>query len=85
MKEYKTSDIVLAATLKVHGSHMIRIDIEGTKGIFVFEDVDDNTLKQFDLGNMMVEPVIFNNTIRQLTTSVRRLIKWTHQIYHMKT
>lgn len=75
MKEYKTSDIVLAATLKINGCHLIRIDIEGNKGEFVFENVNDALLNDFDLGNVKVEPVTFNNTIRQLTTSVRRLIK----------
>lgn len=75
MKEYKTSDIVLAATLKLNGVHLIRIDIDGSKGEFVFEKVDEILLQEFDLGNIKVEPILFNNTIRQLTTSVRRLIK----------
>lgn len=75
MKEYKTSDIVLAATIKIHGYHLVRIDVEGNKGEFVFEDVNEKLLQEFDLGNIKVEPVLFNNTIRQLTTSVRRLIK----------
>lgn len=74
MNEYKTSDIVLAASLKQHGYTMLRIDVEGTKGIFVFVDVDKRFLQDFDLGNIKVEPVTFNNTIRQLTTSVRRTI-----------
>jgi len=74
MSEYKTSDIVLAASLKIKGYDLSRIDLDGNKGIFVFNDVDQTFLLDFDLGKITVEPVSFNNTIRQLTTSVRRLI-----------
>jgi hypothetical protein len=74
MNEYKTTDIVLAASLKLKGFNMLRIDVEGSKGTFVFENVDKNVLLDFDLGKILVEPVAFNNTIRQLTTSVRRLL-----------
>lgn len=76
MKEviYKTSDIVLAASLKVSGYPLDDIELSGTKGIFVFNQVDKDFLLDFDLGKIQVEPVIFNNTIKQLTTSVRRMI-----------
>ena len=74
MEIYKTSDIVLAATLKIKGVKLVNIEISGTKGTFVFENVDKSILMDFDLGNIKVEPVSFNNTIKQLTTSVRRLI-----------
>ena len=72
-KDYKTSDIVLAATLKVCGFDLESIEIIGNKGIFVFYDVDRVFLHDFDLGKIAVEPVSFNNTIKQLTTSVRRM------------
>lgn len=74
MKEYKTADIVLAASLKVCGYSLSSIELQGNKGIFVFENVDNDFLMQFDLGKLQVEPVIFNNTIKQLTTSVRRMV-----------
>ena len=70
---YKTADIVLAASLKVSGFEMSSIELQGTKGVFVFENVDKQTLIDFDLGKVKVEPVAFNNTIKQLTTSVRRM------------
>ena len=70
---YKTSDIVLSASLKVCGYELDSIELIGNKGIFVFEDVDSAFLIDFDLGKLVVEPVIFNNTIKQLTTSVRRM------------
>lgn len=75
MDVYKTTDIVLAAALKVSNFSLLKIELQGTKGVFVFEDVEDQYLTDFDLGKQTVEPVEFNNTIKQLTTSVRRMIK----------
>lgn len=72
--KYKTSDIVLAATLKMHSFDLESIELNGNKGIFVFSQVDKSILLDFDLGKVQVEPVIFNNTIKQLTTSVRRML-----------
>lgn len=71
--EFHTTDIVLAATLKVHNYSMTSIEKHGNKGTFIFVQVDDDFIAQFDLGNVRVEPVMFNNAIKQLTTSVRRI------------
>lgn len=71
---YKTPDIVLAASLKVCGFDLDSIELNGNKGIFVFNEVDKDFLMDFDLGKVVVEPVTFNNTIKQLTTSVRRML-----------
>ena len=70
--EYKTTDIVLAAFLKMSGCQMVGIEKQGQKGTFVFENVDEELITAHDLGKAQVEPVTFNNTIKQLTTSVRR-------------
>ena len=71
---YKTTDIVLASCLKLNGYKLetIEVDVSG-KGTFVFADVPDPFITDFDLGNILVEPVLFNNTLKQLTTSVRRM------------
>ncbi|MGI0076578.1 MAG: DUF5659 domain-containing protein [Nitrosopumilaceae archaeon] len=74
-KQYETSDIVLAACLKINGFNMTTINVSGTKGTFVFDDVPAKFLTDFDLGHILVEPVSFYNQVKQLTTSVRRLIK----------
>ena len=71
--EYKTSDIVLAAFLKLNGCSMSGIEKQGLKGTFVFVNVDPALINAYDLGHAQVEPVAFNNTIKQLTTSVRRI------------
>lgn len=73
MEEYQTTDIILAACLCLHGIEMTRIVVNGTKGTFCFEDVSDDFIAQYDLGKILVEPVAFNNKIKQLTTSVRRM------------
>ena len=71
--EYRTTDIILAAYLRLEGVQMLRIEKQGNKGTFVFEDVDQNVVEAYDLGRARVEPVAFNNQIKQLTTSVRRM------------
>ena len=74
MEEYRTTDIVLAASLKVYGVSLSSIERAGNKGIFVFSDVDEDFIRDYDLGKIQVEPVSFNNAIKQLTTSVRRML-----------
>jgi hypothetical protein len=73
MKEYKTTDIILAATLRLSGYDMTDIALNGTKGTFCFDAVDEDYIQDYDLGKCRVEPVAFNNAIKQLTTSVRRM------------
>lgn len=73
MDNFKTTDIILAAILKLKGYDMIDIIRVGNKGTFVFDSVNDEDVKEFDLGKSLVEPVTFNNAIKQLTTSVRRM------------
>lgn len=70
---YKTTDIVLAAYLRLNGHPIAEIQKNGPKGTFVFAGVDESLLRSYDLGKAAVEPVAFNNMIKQLTTSVRRI------------
>lgn len=71
--EYRTTDIVLAAFLRLKGCSMLGIEKQGQKGTFVFENISECLVREYDLGNASVEPVAFNNAIKQLTTSVRRI------------
>lgn len=73
-RHIETSDIVLAASLKIKGYKLDRIDKQGNRGIFCFSDVDESVLNEFDLGKCTVEPVSFNNAIKALTTATRRII-----------
>ena len=73
-RHIETSDIVLAASLKVKGFKLDRIEKQGNRGVFCFADVDSTVLSEFDLGQASVEPVAFNNAIKALTTATRRII-----------
>ncbi len=73
-RHIETSDIVLAATLKVKGYKLDRIEKQGNRGVFCFVDVDMQTLSEFDLSNCLVEPITFNNAIKALTTATRRIL-----------
>jgi len=53
---------------------VVGIEKQGQKGTFVFADVQEDLIRTYDLGKAVVEPVAFNNTIKQLTTSVRRIV-----------
>ena len=75
MREYKTTDIILAACLRLKGETLSHIDINGNKGTFCFVDINEEFITDYDLGKCQVEPVAFNNMIKQLTTSVRRMTK----------
>lgn len=72
-RHIETSDIVLAATLKVFNQQLDKIQKQGNRGIFCFSNVDEEILADFDLGKSLVEPVSFNNAIKALTTAVRRM------------
>lgn len=69
-----TSDIVLAATLKVKGYRLDRIEKQGNRGVFCFNSVDTEVLSDFDLGKALVEPISFNTAIKSLTTAARRTL-----------
>ena len=69
---YSTTDIVLAATLRTLGCELDHIDKLGNKGTFFFGGVDMDVIQRYDLGQLQVEPVAFNNAIKALTTAARR-------------
>lgn len=69
-----TSDIVLAATLKVKGFVLNRIEKNGSKGIFIFDNVEVSVIEDYDLGKCLIEPIAFNNAIKALTTATRRIV-----------
>ncbi len=73
-KTFETSDIVIAAALKVNGYKLDCIQKEGRRGVFCFLEVDDDILTDYDLGNLLVEPISFNNAIKALTTAVKRIL-----------
>lgn len=75
MESFKTADIILAAVLRLIDIELIDIEITGNKGTFIFTNVSNELISQYNLGKCVVEPVAFNNMVKQLTTSVRRIVK----------
>jgi len=75
MEQFNTTDIILASVLDLAGAELIDIEINGNKGTFIFSNVNDDLIFKYDLAKCMVEPIAFNNKIKQLTTSVRRKLK----------
>jgi hypothetical protein len=73
-QEISTQDIVLAAALKTLGFRLVDIQKVGNKGIFNFKEVDSEVITDYDLGNLLVEPIAFNSAIKSLTTASRRLV-----------
>lgn len=80
MKDYETTDILLAACLLFYDYGLRAIEKEGSKGTFIFVEVDEKFINDYDMGNMRVEPVAFNSEVKRLTTSVRRMANWEIKI-----
>ena len=71
LEDTNTTNIVLAALLKLDGYRMVKITKEGNRGTFHFEHVPQQELDDFLLGNALVEPTSFNNEIRSLTAVIK--------------
>lgn len=70
--ELSTTDIILAAYLKVQGYKMVELSRNGNKGTFIFADIPDEIINEYDLGSARVEPKALNYEIKALTTAARR-------------
>jgi hypothetical protein len=69
---FETTDIVLAAYLKVKGYKLLEILKNGNKGTFVFLKVPEKIINEYDLGQSLIEPKSLNYEIKALTTAARR-------------
>lgn len=74
IEEYATTDIVLATTLKYEGYQLSRIQTQGKRGIFYFDNVEKAYLESFDKQTILVEPIKFHNMLKQLNIAVRRQV-----------
>lgn len=71
--EFSTTDITTAAYLVATQHRLARVEKAGSKGTFIFNDIDPSLITEYDLGHAMCEPTAFHQAIRQLTTAVRRI------------
>ena len=73
-QEYITSDIVLAASLKLSNTPMDRISIrDGRRGEFIFRNVDEELIDKVMMGKILVEPYAFHNEVKHLTTVIAQM------------
>lgn len=70
--EYATSDITLATVLKENGNTLDRIQINGNKGIFYFLEVEEETISHYETGKLLVEPLSFHTSLKNLVNAVQR-------------
>lgn len=75
MLNYRTTDIVLAACLKLDLHSLECIEVVGRRGTFVFKEVSEKFINEFNCGRVRVDPVAFHGMLRQLSTSVNRQIE----------
>lgn len=69
----ESSDICLAASLRVYGYTLQEILKEERRGIFVFVEVDDDIVAKYNLGQLLVEPNAFHAAVKFLTMAVKRV------------
>lgn len=69
----ETHDLTMAAYLKAKGADLSKITLQGTRGTFIFEDVDQALVIAFDTGHALIEPVMFHTMLKQLATACKRM------------
>ncbi len=72
--EFKTTNLVLAATLLCFGAQIKNIELNDRQGTFVLDGVTDNLLDNWQYKNLRVEPIAFHKWTRFLSESVGKLI-----------
>ena len=72
-KNFCTSDLVLSALLKVNDFKLLRLDRDGKKSVFVFEEKEERPeiVMRFINRAMTVEPIRFMEEIRNLKSLTR--------------
>ena len=68
----ETKDLTLAAFLRVKGYTLSHVEKVGKHGIFHYDDVPPALISNYDRGVCEVEPQLFHNAIKALTTLVNR-------------
>ena len=71
MVEFTSTDMCLVAALAFMGYPLIRFDKFQNKATFYLE-APKSMLKQYDLGQLRVEPNEFSGIIRRLSAAVKR-------------
>ena len=73
ISEFNTTDLPLAAFLRINGYKLIEVRSKGQKGEFVFKDVPRQLLNDYNADNCVVEPKLFSSVMRQMVQSAKRI------------
>jgi hypothetical protein len=69
---YSTDDVTLAAYLVIKEYHLKIIEKHENHGTFVFVDVPDEVVQEYECGSARVEPRKFSFEMRNLISNVRK-------------
>ena len=86
MREFNTSNLVLAACLLMFGEEPVRVEMEGRRCVFVFVHTD-NLKAVFDQlrdKQLKVEPTAFSNAMRDIKVKMYREIDNSEEIVDEK-
>lgn len=74
LEEFSTSDLALAAFLKISGVRIKEWNKkQGKRAEIVFKNVNRDLVRQFNEAQALVEPIDFSSAMRQLTQIARRV------------
>lgn len=74
IEEYTTTDIVMAACLRLQGAYVDSIRLVGknhNQGLFVFMAINQSSIDDIQSGKVRVDPYGFQMQIKQLTKMVK--------------
>lgn len=71
-RNIETSDLTLAAFLKLNGFKLDYIEKRGKQSYFCFVDVLNQKLEEFNAGKSLVEPMAYDEAFKALAASIKR-------------
>lgn len=74
--DYRTTDIVLAATLMYYNAQLKDIELNERQGVFILVNVIDHDVEHFKHGRLLVDPYLFNLKLRYLHNEVRKKLSY---------
>ena len=73
IEKFATTDLPLAAFLKMNGYKLSEVKSKGIKGEFVFDNVPRQLLNDYNADTCTVEPKMFSSVMRQMVQSAKRV------------
>ena len=74
MSTYHTDNIAVAAGLRLNGFVIQKVEINGKKATFVFDDMAAPIANEISLGIKLVDAILFHNELRRLSGLARSMV-----------